>query len=323
MKDRKNEYSNLVQIDIKEISLEPGPFSMSFGFDLDPLISSMEKIGILNPPLIIRGKSVVVVTGYRRILAAEKLGWENVWCIDITGAGYTEFELLLLNLHDNLTTREFNNIEKSMILVRLLRYLSIDDVRRDYSKILKINKPSDMEILIKADEFDPLIKESIAEGVINLGIATRVNTIDNTSKNLLINLFHKLRLSINYQTQLLDNLFDISHTKQISISDLLNTDEIRGFLEINNLNNPQQSKRLIDVLRCMRYPIITQAERTFSNIVSKISLPKGVKIIHPPSFESPGFIAEISFQNGKELISKIKDMADKRGLEKLTDPWEC
>ena len=152
MKDRTNIQLNLVQVDIKEIILEPGLFSMSFGFDLDPLIESVDKVGVLNPPLIIKGDSVEVVAGYRRIKAVERLGCKSVWCIDITGTGYSEFELFLLNLHDNLTTREFNDIEKSMVIVRLLRYLPEDDIKKDYFKALRINKHADMELLIRADK---------------------------------------------------------------------------------------------------------------------------------------------------------------------------
>ena len=324
MIDKNNIYLTPVQVDIREINSEPGPFSMSFEFDLADLLNSIEKIGILNPPFVIKGRSetMEIVTGFRRIHALKKLGWDSVACIDLSNAGYSDLELLLLNLHENLTIREFNDVEKSMVLIRLLRYMPRDDIEKMYVKILKINKPADLDLLVRVDKFDPAVKKSIADRKISLSVAGILSGMDSNTRILLGSLLTHLNLSINYQVQLIDYLIDISHAKQTFISDLLNSNEIKAVLEDENINIPQKAKSFMNTLRNMRYPVISQAEKDFHVTIARIPLPKGVRIKHPPFFEAPGFTAEISFQDGTDLRSKTRLIAEQSEIENIKVPWK-
>ena len=67
-------------LNLKEIPEDPGPYCMSFGFDLDPLIRSIEKCGLLFPPFVAKNESgkMDVVIGFRRILALKSLKWDKV-----------------------------------------------------------------------------------------------------------------------------------------------------------------------------------------------------------------------------------------------------
>lgn len=324
MIDKNNIYLTPVQVDIKKINTEPGPFSMSFEFDLADLLNSIEKVGILNPPLVVRGegKTIEIVTGFRRIHALKKLGCDSAACIDLSNTGYSDLELLLLNLHENLTIREFNDVEKSMVLVRLMRYLPRDEIEKIYTKTLKINRPEDLDLLVRVDKFDPAVKKSIADKKISLSVAGILSNRDSNTRILLGSLLTYLNLSINYQVQLIDYLIDISHKKQTSISDLLNSNEIKAVLEDENINIPQKAKSFMDTLRNMRYPVISRAEKDFRATIAKIPLPKGVRIKHPPFFEAPGFTAEISFQDGTDLRSKTRLIAEQREIENIKVPWK-
>jgi len=60
---------------LSNIDDSPGPCCMSFGFDLNPLIQSIERVGLINPPLLKRDNhgSITIITGYRRIKALKSL----------------------------------------------------------------------------------------------------------------------------------------------------------------------------------------------------------------------------------------------------------
>ena len=105
-----------VLVEVNQINENPGPYCMSFGFDLKPLIHSVETFGLINSPIVTKDRegSVEVVVGYRRILALKHLQWKQIPCRDLSHAGFSPLDLLLLNLHDNLTTRLFNAVEKGM-----------------------------------------------------------------------------------------------------------------------------------------------------------------------------------------------------------------
>ena len=59
------------QVNIKDIDDRPGPYCMSFGFDLEPLTESIRRVGLINSPLLVRNGNgeLDIVIGYRRIRA--------------------------------------------------------------------------------------------------------------------------------------------------------------------------------------------------------------------------------------------------------------
>jgi len=91
-----------VLLGIGDITSEPGPFTMSFGFDPMPLVESIKRIGLINPPIVIKDsqKGFNVVSGYRRIKALKHLNKKKVSCIDLSDSGLPQEELFFLNLHD-------------------------------------------------------------------------------------------------------------------------------------------------------------------------------------------------------------------------------
>ena len=126
------------QIPLNRISEDPGPYCMSFRSDLDPLCRSIKKIGLIYPPLVIRGDGgkMDVVIGFRRILALKSLKCENAPMKDISDLGLSPLDLLIFNLYDNLSVRSFNNVEKGMILNRLKSHLPGKEIRKQYMPLL-------------------------------------------------------------------------------------------------------------------------------------------------------------------------------------------
>ncbi len=139
--------ANLHPVDPKKIDDSPGPFCMSFGFDLEPMIQSIRTVGLINLPLIVReGKSrLTVIAGYRRILALKSLRWNSVQCRILGESEFSPMECLLLILFDNLVTRKLNEVEKGMVLKRLSLYLPRTEIIKHYMPLLGL--PSHEETL--------------------------------------------------------------------------------------------------------------------------------------------------------------------------------
>ena len=111
-------------IDTDKINDSPGPYCMSFGFDPGLYIHSINEIGLVNTPLLIKNTDgeIDVISGYRRIQAIKALKWNKIPCRILPESTLSALECLLLNLHDNLATRKFNIVEKSMLLNRLVEH---------------------------------------------------------------------------------------------------------------------------------------------------------------------------------------------------------
>jgi len=314
----------LIAINIDKISIQPGPYCMSYGYDPAPLLKSVERVGLLNPPLL-AGKSAgcfSIVSGYRRVVAARSLGWEKILCRDLSATKMTPFELLLLNLYDNLSTRSFNEVEKAMVLKRLSSQLSQEELIRDYLPLLGLppHEPILRTYLLFEESEEP-VKEGLAKGTISGQAAKLLLQLDVRSRLALYKCISDIRLNSNYQKQLIEYVLEISEIENQPIPEILAGESLVQIIRKEGANNPQKAKLLLEALRAMRNPRLADAEHRFRRQLSFIHLPPGARITHPPCFEAPAFTLEISFKDGKNLKDKIAQISEAGGIENIRAPW--
>ncbi len=320
------ETTPIQSVDLDIFSENPGPYCMSFGFDLNPLLSSISKIGLLYSPIVIdSGNSeLTIVTGYRRILALKSLGHSAARCRVMSGSKLSPIQCLNLNIHDNLATRKLNPVEKSMMVNRLASLLNRGEILAHYMQLLDLPSHEDtLELFMRLDtDFDNSTKEYLATGRIPLNVARMLLNLDIDARGQIITMIKKLKLNINQQRQLIEYVDDLSHANGKSIPQIFQEEPFGHLFSDTKLNNPQKARCLLKILKAKRFPSLLKAEETFKKMVSRLNLPKGIKIAPPPFFEEPFYRAEVSFKNGKELCEKIKYLSMTRELEELGDPWE-
>ncbi|MCG2777614.1 MAG: ParB/RepB/Spo0J family partition protein [Desulfobacterales bacterium] len=145
----------------------PGPYCMSFGFDIRPLVQSIDKVGLVNCPLLIENKNaeLTVIIGYRRIHALKTLGWDRIPCGVLSESEVSPLECLLLNLYDNLATRKLNEVEKGMVLNRLHSQVQGKEILELYMPLLELpSNESALLFFIKLEqELDREIKEYLIQ----------------------------------------------------------------------------------------------------------------------------------------------------------------
>ena len=312
-------------INAKEIDESPGSFTMSFGFDLKPLIMSIERFGLINTPYVVRdskGKWVPVV-GFRRILALKSLQWEKIPGIDLSDAGLSVLDLILLNLHDNLTTRKFNDVEKGMILNRLIPHTTRDEILRHYMPLLNLpSHESSLDLFLKLEALDTSLKQSIAEGTVSLRICKQILDMDHESRLIVLTWLKKIKFNFNQQIQFIEYIEDISIKEEKSINQILSEKQLVSLFKNKKLNNPQKAKHVLNHFRERCFPRLMESEKIFKKNISRLNLPKDVRIEHPPYFEKSHYSLEILFRNGKELKEKISFLSTLDQLESIGDPWE-
>ncbi|MBW2030369.1 MAG: ParB N-terminal domain-containing protein [Deltaproteobacteria bacterium] len=309
-------------VDLRDIRDTPGPHSMSFDFDLEAMVESIRAIGLINEPYVVRNRDgeVLVVAGYRRIKALKALGWERAPCRDLTGTGLSEFECLLLNFRDNLATRQFNDVEKGMILKRLLKHLGESTVIRDYMPLLGLRpRGTILNKYIALEDVDLRIRQALVRGKISFQMAGALSEMEAATASLVLKWVSELRLSFSYQLQFMEYLRDISSREGLEIGDVL--ESLAETIQGAKRNNPQKVKRLFDHLRARRYPELCRAEQRFRRAIIELALPEGVRVSHPPYFEGPQFTMEISFRDGMDLKRKIGELYGLEGIDRIGEPW--
>ena len=309
---------------MRHLNEESGPYTMSFGFDLQPLVRSIQEIGLINPIIVVRSdqEDFHVVAGYRRMKALRSLQVESIPCIDLSDSGLSNLQILLFNLYDNLSIRAFNSVEKGMIMSRLIKYLPRREVINKYLPLLDISNRNDLDLFLEIDRMDFRIRRSLAAGSLSLKTVRRLVSMDKICRERIFMWIDKLSLSFNYQSQFVEYIEDISHIEDKDISEVLDNDYARAILEDSRINNPQKARHLLEALKTRRYPALTSAEKQFHKKVARLRLPGKVHIGYPGSFEAPGYHLEILFKDGKELIETINVLSRLKGLGTLGDPWK-
>ena len=252
------------KIDLKEIDLKDTTCNFSFPQELDSLKESINKIGLIQTPILYHNK---IVCGRRRILSCKKLGWNTITVGEIS-EDHLETELFKLNLEDNISTRELNIIEKSKIHNKPF------DVK-EYLPILNI--PLNMKYLKKymwLEELSSKTKEMIIKNDISLD--TLNITID-WPKNIL-HLVLGFGFGNNKTNEILILLRDISLKDNSPVEAPLHTE---GWLKIKNssqLSLYQKGIWLRDFLSKKRYPIHTEFKNKVKKLINKLNLPKNITI---------------------------------------------
>ncbi|MEE4352111.1 MAG: ParB N-terminal domain-containing protein [Desulfatiglans sp.] len=313
-------------VDFRHIHTEPGPFCMSFGFELQSLIFSIENVGLINPPLIVekRPGEMDIVAGYRRIKALIQLKTTSIPCKILSHSEFSPFDCLLVNFYDNLVSREFNDVEKGMLLNRLQEHISKTMILEQFMPLLGLpcHRPT-LDLFMRVEnELNAEIKEYLAHGGLSLKTARLLLEVEEDSRSTVFHLISSLKLTMNQQLQLVDYLIDISHTTGKPIPLLLDDIQLNRIIAEGDTNKPQTAKAVFELLRHTRYPRLSNAEKDFKRVISRMRLPKGVHVKAPPFFETPQYRLEVMFKEGGELKDKLYRLSRNQELDNLGDPWK-
>ena len=319
------EISNIVPtlIELEEFDEAPGPNCMSFDFDIEILINSIEAVGLINMPFVTRNREgrLDIVTGYRRIMALKSMKYAMIYCRDLSDSGFSEHEMFLINLYDNIATRRFNEVEKGMILKGLMKYNSRKDIEKHFMQILDIKNPREIDILMKINELNETEKRSFANGDISSNTIRLVHGLDNSSRSVILRCISDLGFNFNQQLQYIDYITDISIKEEKSIADIMDEHQFSLLLKEKDLNMPQKARAMLNILRTRRFPFLSKNEKEFNTKIKGLGLPDGVSISHTPYFEGEDYRLEIVFKDGMELKKKVCTLACIEGLNDIKDPW--
>lgn len=312
-------------VKLSDISEHPGPYCMSFRFELESYIRSIETFGLIQSPFLVEDAAGTkdVVIGFRRILALKSMGWDRALMKVLSMDHQSPKDLLLLNLYDNLTCRRFNDVEKGMVLNRLKPYFSGETIRYEFMPLLGLpsNEPTRL-LYEKLEDQDMALRRSCAEGELSMKTIKALMETDPDSRFTLFQWIKNLRFNFNQQLLFIDNTIDISIKEGEGVSQVLQSKPLIRIKEDTRLNLPQKAKYVLAYLKNRKFPFLTRSEEAFETMISNLKLPERVKISHSPFFEDPDYRLEIRFRDGKALGETVKKLSQLNNLEGLGNPWE-
>jgi len=299
------------RLDLKSIDLTDLSFVTSYGFSLTLLKESIKKVGVLNPPLVKdkSNKYYQVVCGFKRLLACQDMGKEELIC-SVIKQNIKDRDAFLISLYDNLSHRNLNSIEKSIVINKLLDYYPDEIIVKDFLPLLGLGPHYSV-----LNRYKPLknmekeIKDAIVAEKIDKRVAIKLFNFSKQDRALLFKFISNLKLSKNKQNEVIENIHDIVKRDECPVSSILYSKELKDSLENSNLSVPQRGTIVRRFLRKLRYPKIVNAEKNFSEIKKNLKLGNNIKLTPPPHFEGSKYNVDFQFETLDELNDKLKKIS--------------
>jgi ParB/RepB/Spo0J family partition protein len=317
----------LKKIGIDTIDSRDHFFCMAFHPNLDFLRRSIGQVGLLQPIIVrekLGGSCCQVVCGFKRLTACEQLGLKEIEAFSYRESALGDLEGFHMALHENLTTRGLNLIEKSMVIDKLIHQFGVskEPIARDYMPMLGL-QPS-LRVLGVVSQLVRLldeIKRYIVEEKVSLENASQLLEFSPEDQAEIGRLVSKLKLGENKLKEVLTFLREVSLRDGLTVGDLVQG-EIAVVTSDITLSRVQKTHRVRRRLREMRYPQLIELEKKFREKQRGLGLSQGISLNPPPYFEGETFKVEFGFKDVgefKAIVSKLMEATERRELAEMID----
>ncbi len=301
-------------IKCNQLDFENTTFVMSYPLRSPAVIASVATVGVLHPIIIsgceCQGK-YQIVTGFRRAYACREIG------IPIMDARLYQVDpenqsaAFLLALYENRAHRTFNDVEKSLILSKLLGQFgcSQDDVIRDYMPVLQL--ASNAKVLatyLKILDVEEDLKRYIAGQTLPMNVIDLLANLSPDDRNAVFPLIATLKLGTNKTKEFLTYLDEIALRDNCSIHQIIAEQQIQDILTREKYPVPQKAEHIRRVIREKRYPQLTTLERQYHEHLKRLQLPRGLQLKTDRFFEDDQLSATFRFETPKQLKTIAEEL---------------
>jgi len=311
---------NIRKIPLEQIDLLDETFSVNYSPDLHKLRSSIQDAGLIQPVLL-RKKSggYQIVCGFRRLSVMKELGKPEVESRVFEEKEMDEFQLFSLSLHENLTTRGFNAVEKAVALDKLIHRFQVHRAVVINTFLPSFSLEPNEKILstfLSLARMEDEVKTYVLKEEVSRANIRKLSALTPDDRMVLLSLISPLKLGENRLRELLTLLEEISRRIHARLKEIAGQPEIRAILSQRELTPSQKAERIKKVLTGLRYPELNELEKAFEKKRKGLDLPSNISLHHPPFFEGKGLKVEFQFETIEEYRSILKS------LSSLTDKKE-
>jgi ParB family chromosome partitioning protein len=306
-------------IPLQQIDLSDETFSVNFMPDLQRLRSSIEEIGLIQPVLLReKGDRYQIVCGFRRISVMKELGKSEIESKVFEEKEMNAFQLFSLSLHENLTTRGFNAVEKAVALDKLIHRFQIDPVAVIKTFLPFFSLEPNEKILktyLALTRMEDEIKTYVLKEEVSRSNIRRLSTLTPVDRKAVLSLISSLKLGENRLREVLTLLEEISRRNQCREKEIVQRSEIQHILSQKDLTPSQKTERVKKVLLDLRYPKMHHMEKEFEKKRKALNLPHPISIYHSPFFEGRELRVEFQFATMEEYQTILSALSALPGKE--------
>ena len=314
------------EISLSEVDLEAHPFNPASGEDVTRLQESLAAVGLLSLPRVRSLPSArwQVVTGWKRLAAAARLGWKKIPVL-VLSPETPEPEILLLYLHDNSFTRAFNPLEQALLASRLAKHWDRETLISKCLPLLGLPPaPVYLDRLLAVAGLESAWQELVAQECLALTVAARLTDWEPAHRLAALPFLAGLPLSQSKQEELVAGVEILARREGVTPTDILLDQELQQSLIDADLNPQERAEAVRRRLNEWVSPRFSSAHKAFSAGLDRLGLrthPR-LRLKEPPAFEGPDFELTLKFKDSqelRELLQELSRLAHLSDFEALVD----
>jgi len=310
-------------VDLSEIDLSDDDFRITTEKQVDDLMHSIDHVGILHHPLLLKKEATyTIICGFRRIEACRRLNWSELEA-KVLSPDTMRLECIKYAITDNAFQRPLNLIEKSRSIGMLSDFFKDINSLSEELSILGISEhPSMTKKLEGICHLPELFQNSILSNTISLAMVLELAGMSEDDAKGFIKLFNTLNLSLNTQREIVTLVKEIAIREDRSILQIIEESHLNKILTNEDLDKNQRANQIRIYLKQRRFPTIAVIEKSYEKYRQKLNLERGFKLIPPANFESPTHTLQLSFNNMiqlKSLKTAFDALLENPYLKKIVD----
>ena len=313
--------AHLKSIRLARINSQDDTFRITTRTDTDELQVSIKHEGLLNPPVVIKKTAAfTIVSGFRRIVACRKNGYDEI-TVRVLESRLSSLDCLRIAIAENALQRPLNLIETSRSLHKLS--LLLNNSKSLAESAASLGLPANPSIIGKIKNLCLLpwpVQSAILEDTISLSMAVDLGFLEPDIAIAFVLLFNKLKISFNKQKEIVTLIKEIAERDSTSIHRVMGDDKLQAILNSEELDRAQKGRLLRSILRQKRFPRIVAAEDNFALYRRKLKLGNEIKLIPPKEFEGTAYSLTLTFTDPadlKVLQSRLYDITENPWFEKI------
>jgi ParB/RepB/Spo0J family partition protein len=295
----------ITSIPLRKINIRDTKFRVSYPPHDDRLLSSIKEIGIVQPVVLLGGTPFTVVTGFRRIETAKKMGLKEVPAVRVE---LNEKEGLLFAIHDNLH-RGLNIVEKAHALKKMVDLCFLKSEVYELMALLSLG-PHEKVLahFISIADAEELLKQFIVEQAISMKSIEYMLWFEKEERKKIISALASTRITESYLREILEML----HLMKIK----------KGRFVSSVLKYAGDAHELRTRLKRITHPGLTSLENKLAEIRKASALPPAIDIKVDPFFEKEYIDITIRVKNEeetKELLGKLDEVLQKGHIRSILE----
>ena len=302
--------------------IQPDPLT---DFSLDTgakaLEESIRKLGVTHPIALWRGNGKYrIICGHRRARHARSLGHKDIPA-RILDDQPGPVACLKLNILDNIDHRSYSDIEKGLILNKLVEAgVEDNDLVNIYLPMLDLHPSKKLlEDFKKTGPFSPGLKSLLHAMNIPIRVFCVFFRWESADRDAAEKLLASLRPGVNKWREFLELADETAKRENSAPVEILVNEDINSIMENNEIPANKKYDSICHILRERRYPAFSSLQRKFLLALDKLDLDSGTKVRAGKYFEDDEIKIELKFSRQEELLAQVEKLSRAAGSEAMRE----